>query len=64
MIIKRMRWDQKQSFNKTFIDNGDGTFYINTIIVLGGVAVKLHGRSDVIDTFMKCIVNNKMQVTT
>lgn len=63
MIIKRMRWDQKQTFNKCFIDNGDGTFSMRVSSTVGGVTSKPWGRRDVIDTFMKTIVNSSMQVT-
>lgn len=64
MIIKRMRWDQKQTFNKCFIDNGNGTFSIAVTMTSGGVKANVSGRRDVMDTFHKTLVNSRMQVST
>lgn len=64
MIIKQMRWDQKQTFNKCLINNNDGTYSLSTSSTVGGTPVKVEGRRDVMDLFNRCIVNNKVQITT
>lgn len=65
MIPNWMKWNQKQKFNKCLINNGDGTFSLNTT---AGSSTGANGAgakySSVRDAFDRTIQSNAVRVAS
>lgn len=63
MIIREMRFDQLQKFQRCLIDNGDNTFSIRvTPGSSSGINSRAFKRSDIMKSFDKTISQDSVRV--